>query len=145
MLEQVVSDASESHDLADDPAHADTLHKLMARLQELSKSAAPVCDGMTKDEFSKKLEPLICAAAASTGYWLPADWTGTMPPPPPPPESACQKEVATYCPIAKYPSISACETCFQHARGGNPDLLPNCRPRQRTILCNRTHPDTFTQ
>ena len=138
MLEQVVSDVSESHDLADDPAHADTLQKLMARLEELSKTAAPVCDGMTQDEFSETLEPHVCAAAVNTGYWLPADWAGTMPPPP---ESACQKELDVQCPLAKYPTTSACEMCFTRAQNGDPELLPNCRPREKPIVCNRTRSD----
>ena len=130
-LFDVVADPGETRDLASDPNHKATLDRLVARLHEVSASAAPVCDTMTKEDFKNKILPQICRAARQTGYWLPVDWNGHMPPPY---KTPCETAIDNHCPSSTYPSVSECENCCNDV----PAIKASCDHKQKKAFCNTT-------
>lgn len=84
-LYNVVKDISESNNLADDPAYADTLASLQKRLAEVARTgpSTTLAYPLNKTAF-KAASASICANAVRTDFLEPYDVT-TLPPAPPRP------------------------------------------------------------
>ena len=73
-LFDVVSDPTETHDLAADPAFADTLKQLLDRLDAAGQEGPPLSLAYpyTKSQETA-MSATICANAQKTGFWEPVD------------------------------------------------------------------------
>eukprot|EP00054_Salpingoeca_dolichothecata_P022279 m.145712 g.145712 ORF g.145712 m.145712 type:complete len:214 (-) comp24284_c1_seq11:60-701(-) len=70
-LFNVVTDPSESHDLAGDPRYADLIQKLTRRLQELGAQGPPPAFIYPKDIYHNNVSTEICPTADKTGFLEP--------------------------------------------------------------------------
>lgn len=77
-LYNVVKDPAEQHDLAGDPTHAETLNKLIARVEEAAATGPEWAWPMFAT--NNALQKEMCASANKTGFYEPLH--ETAPPPP---------------------------------------------------------------